>query len=251
MSVLHTLVSLPVAVWTVALGIALVYWLFVIAGVVDLGEGGDGAIEGAAKGAAEAIGHGLDGAADGADGAFEHADAGDAGGDGAHGGQSGGLASSLGAMNLRKVPATLSISMLIFFSWAGALALTAIVDALLTGTALTAAHWICTLGVAPLCALPLAGIAVRPIAPLFAHRLAKSHHDLIGRTCTVRTGEVNQKFGEAVVEEMGAELVLRVRVDGAPLKRGEEGLIIGWDAEREEYLVEALDESLRTKQQLR
>jgi hypothetical protein len=248
MSVLHTLVSLPVAIWTVALGIALVYWLFVIAGVVDLGEGGDGAIEGAAKGAAEAIGHGLDGAGEGAGAGFEHADGADAGD---AGGNSGGLAGSLGAMNLRKVPATLSISMLIFFSWAGALGMTAIANALLAGTALNVAHWVCTLGIAPLCALPLAGMAVRPIAPLFAHRLAKSHQDLIGRTCTVRTGEVTQKFGEAVVEEMGAELVLRVRVEGAPLKRGEEGLIIGWDPEREEYLVEALDESLRSKPELR
>jgi hypothetical protein len=256
MSVIATLVSLPVAIWTVALGVALLYWVFVIAGLVHLGDGADGAVEGAAKGAAEALGHGLDGAgegvdigegagAEGADGA-DGADGGDAdAGEHAGGPQQGVLSGLLGALKLRKVPATVSMSLLVFFAWATSLLLATAANAFVPAHLLTIVHWACTLGIAPLLALPLAGLVTRPLAPLFAHKAAKSHHDMIGRTCVVRTGEVTGTFGEATVTEPGVELVLRVRVDGTSLKRGQEGLIVGWDETREEYIVEALDEMLR------
>lgn len=257
MNVAHTLISLPIAIWTVALGVTLIYWLFVMIGLVHLGEGGEGAIEGAAKGAAEAIGQGMDGGGHpGLD--LDHAGADHAGGDGADGADAGdaadadnhpgALASLLGALNLRKVPATLSLSLLVFFSWAASL--------LIHLAAVTATHgelapwlqWLCALVIAPTLSLPLTSIVVRPLAPLFAHKKAKSAKDMIGRVCIVRTGEVSETFGEAVVKDTGADLILRVRVDGKKLSRGDEGLIVGWDPEREEYLVEPLDIDLRSKQ---
>lgn len=249
MNVAHTLVSLPVAIWTVALGVSLIYWLFVMIGLVHLGEGGDGA--------ADALGHGID-TADGA--GLDHAgahhagadldggeavDADGSGGDATH--HPTGLAALLGALNLRKVPMTLSLSLLVFFSWTASLLLHLAGSSVLHGEMPAWMQWVSTLVAAPLVALPLTSIVVRPLAPLFVHKKAKSAKDLVGKVCVVRTGEVTETFGEAVVKDTGADLVLRVRVDGKKLNRGDEGLIVGWDAEREEYLVEPLDIDLRSK----
>ena len=38
-----------------------------------------------------------------------------------------------------------------------------------------------------------------------------------------------------------------MRVDGTELKRGEEALIVGFDEEREEYIVESMDPALMEK----
>ncbi len=92
--------------------------------------------------------------------------------------------------------------------------------------------------VAPLLAFPLTKLATRPLAPLLTPRRAKSSRDLIGQSCVIRTGSADERFGEAVVKDTGPDLVLRVRVEGTAMKRGEEGVIVGFDEEREEYIVE-------------
>jgi hypothetical protein len=76
---------------------------------------------------------------------------------------------------------------------------------------------------------------------LLITRRAPSKVDFIGRTCVVRTGSVTEKFGEATLEDGGAGLVIRVRIEGsASLSRGEQALIVDWDAERESFLVEPM-----------
>ena len=70
--------SFPCVVYTVLLGISILYWGFVMVGAVHL-DGGDGALDGAADGAADGIDGG--GHAD----AGGHADGGDGGGDGGDG----------------------------------------------------------------------------------------------------------------------------------------------------------------------
>ena len=111
--------SFPSVVFTVLLGVALVYWLFVIVGAAHVNLLGEGAADGALDGA----GHLEAG----------HADLGDAGGgadvdagggaDGAdvdvdvdgHAGH--GLAGAMAALKLRSAPATVVLSAIILFSW--------------------------------------------------------------------------------------------------------------------------------------
>ena len=52
------------------------------------------------------------------------------------------------------------------------------------------------------------------LAPFFTMRKARSHKDLVGRTCTVTTGTVDARFGQAQVNDGGAGLLLHVRHDG-------------------------------------
>ena len=64
--------------------------------------------------------------------------------------------------------------------------------------------------------------AIRPIRRLFDASTAQSSKDLIGQKAIVRTSRVDENFGEAVLEDGGAGLILKVRTTGSdtePKKR--------------------------------
>lgn len=240
--------SFPGVVYTAFVGVVIVYWAFVIVGAIEL-HGSDGALDGLGDGAG---GHDL------GDG-FDHhgADGGDAdgGGDGdADGGDAddldsghvhGPLAALMSALRLRSVPITVMLSVLVVLSWL--LAMISMQLVVRDAPALRSVLSWCTLFAAPLVALPLTSLLIRPLTPVFAHRHAPSRSDFLGKTCVVRTGEVTQDFGEAVLEDGGAGLVVRVRIDGAHrLKRGDHAVLIDWDPARDSFVVEPLKELLGT-----
>lgn len=246
--VLALALSFPSVVYTVLLGVVLVYWAFVMVGVIHIGEGSEGALDGAlgdggvgaAKGALEgAVKGSLDGAAKGAlEGQLSGGDDFDLPDGDAH--ASGLMAALIGALHLRSVPATVVLSLIITFSWLICVVAMQVVTRLFPAFSGFWVWWPLLL-LAPLLSLPLTSLAVRPLGKLLATRHAPSKSDLIGRTCVVRTGSVTERFGEATLEDGGAGLVIRVRIQGkAKLSRGEHALIVDWDAERETFLVEPM-----------
>jgi hypothetical protein len=259
--VLRLALSFPCVVYTVLLGVVLVYWLFVVVGAVHLGEGSDGALDGfdpegaigAGKGALEGAAKGalqghLDGMADAAGDIGDAGDAGDVGGDGdGDSGETSTIGLLVNALHLRSVPATTILSLLITFSWLVCAIGMQLVSRDLTRGPATLAGWAVFL-VSPLLALPLTAIAARPLAKVFGHKQATQHSDLIGKTCVVRTGTVNKTFGEALLEDGGAGIVVRVRVDRElEVKRGDQMLIVDYDREHQSFLVEPVDEVLKQR----
>ena len=258
--VLRLALSFPCVVYTVLLGVVLVYWLFVVFGAISLGDGSaDGALDGfdpegaigAAKGSLEGAAKGaLQGHFDGmADAAADVGDVGDVGdgGDLADGYSHDGSAAAalIHALHLRSVPATVILSLIITFSWLVCTIAMQLVSRGMPAGSQALFGWL-VLAASPVLALPLTSLSSRPLAKVFRHRPATSHTDLIGKTCVVRTGTVTSTFGEASLEDGGAGLVLRVRVDRElPVKRGDQMLIVDWDRERESFLVEPIDEDLR------
>jgi hypothetical protein len=239
--------SFPSVVLTVLLGVVLVYWTFVMVGVIHIGEGSEGALDGhldgATKGMLEgAVDHLGGGHADGTDfgadgGDPDLGDADDAGGHGA-------VAAVMSALHLRSVPATVVLSFIVTFAWLVCILSMQLLTRAAPGL-VGAPLSVAVLVGSGILALPLTSIAARPLAKVFAPRRAPSKSDFIGRTCVVRTGTVSEKFGEATMHDGGAGLVLRVRVEaGKQLKRGEQALIVDYDAERETYLVEPLRDVL-------
>jgi hypothetical protein len=227
--------SFPSVVFTALLGVVLLYWLLVVAGAAGVDLFGDGAADGVEAGAIEAAGKG---AAEGALGGG----GGDVGDGGlGHGGGEGGW---LEALHLRSAPATVVVSLWVTFSW---LACVVASEALASWRGGGAARWAVEallLLAAPAAALPVTSLAVRPLAGVFVPRpAARARRDFIGKVCTVRTGTVDESFGEAVLGERGAEVVLRVRVDGAPaLKRGERALVVAFDEANDAFTVAPFDE---------
>jgi len=236
--------SFPSVVYTTLLGVALVYWVFVMLGAVHLDADGaaDGALDGAVKGAAEGAADAL--AGHGAHGAHGHGH--DAGGDaGGPDGDGGALSGLIASLKLRSAPATVVLSVLTLFSWlASVLAMQAahgLSPDLASSFLVRAAVFL----VAPLVALPLTSLAVRPLARVFTHAKAITKQDLVGKVCTIRTGTVTDRFGEALLEDGGAGLVVRVRVEtDEKLKRGDQAVIVGYDAERHEFTVAPMENLL-------
>ena len=89
--------------------------------------------------------------------------------------------------------------------------------------------------------LLLASLLTRPLGPLFVVHQGKSKQSFVGATCTVRTLHVDTKDGQAIIEDGGASLLVRVRCDdAAALKRGDQALVIGYHAAEDVYDVEPL-----------
>ena len=220
----------PTVIFTVGLVIALVYWLFVVLGALDVdlfhadvagaGKGGAEALKGlgdavtAGKGGAEAV-KGVKADLDGGvDGGFWH------------------------ALGLAAVPITISFSLVMLVGWVASLL------AMHHGAGLGLGGWLSPLVLLAVIVVgvPLAGVLVRPLAPLFRMQSGKTNRDYVGATCTITTGHVDDDFGQATVEDGGTVLVIPVRCDrpGA-LGRGARALIIDYDDQRNAYLVEPVE----------
>jgi hypothetical protein len=204
----------PTVVFTIALGIALVYWLFVLLGAldIDLLGGPDADVSGAAKGIGEAVKPDLHG----------------------HDGDSqGGVWSGLG---LKSVPMTITVSIILLCSWCGSLLLMHyLVPTLGLGS------WFppLLLPAMLLVSIPITAVLVRPLVPIFEISEGKSNDDYVGHTCVISTGSVDENFGQATVEDGGTVLVIPVRCDKpGKLARNDKALIIEFDPERQAYVVE-------------
>jgi hypothetical protein len=225
MNLVEASLRFPTVVFTIGLGIALIYWLFVLLGALDIDLfGGHGHLDvaGAGKGVGDALGGGAKGAAEALKGAKVSADA-----------DGGGVWAGLG---LAKVPITISLSVIFLACWvASLLAMHYATDVLGAGP------WVgpVVLPAALIAGLLAASLLVRPLAGVFELREGKSNRDYIGYTCTVTTGRVDDGFGQATVEDGGTVLVIPVRCDRAgALARNDRALIIDFDTERQAYLVE-------------
>lgn len=240
--------AFPTVIYTLLLGFALLYWVFVIVGALDIdmfdfGSAADGALEGvdgALDGALEGVDGALDGALEGVDGALEGATEGAAEGaaeaiDGAM--ESGSVLGIL--FRLRAVPITVSFSLIALFAWVLSVLGMRYLGGLMGGTLLGV-----LVGVAAfVLALPLTSLAARPLEPMFQVNTGRRKAEVVGHTATVTTGRVDSKFGHADCRVGNDFLRIEVRANPSKgIKRGQEVLVVDYDAEREAYLVEPLDD---------
>lgn len=222
-SLFAALTSFPAVVYTVLLGVVLVYWLLAIIGLVDFEAGADVDI-GADAGDAGDIG-----------------DAGDAGdaGDGGPEGLSG-LAAWLVAFGLNGVPFSIVVSLLALVGWF----LTGMASLTLLPLVPDALRWAAGAGVllaAAALSIVIAAQLVRPMRGLFVTHRAISNAALVGQVCKVLTGVVDERQGRAEVAQRGAGINIRVWAP-APnsLRRGDAALITEYDSARQRYRIDAL-----------
>ena len=213
MNLVEASLRFPTVVFSVGLSVALIYWLFVLLGALDIDLfGGDAHAD--LAGAGKGVGDVLKGAKLDADG-------------------DGGVWSGLG---LGRVPITIALSAVFLVCWPlSLLAMHYAPD--LVGNA----SWVApaVLPATLIVGLPIAGLLVRPLGGVFELREGKSNRDYIGHTCTITTGHVDDGFGQATIEDGGTVLVIPVRCDRAgALARHDKALIIDVDPERHAYVVE-------------
>lgn len=203
----------PTAIYTVLLGVVVIYWVLAMLGMVDIEHSG----------------------LDVDVGVHTHAD-----GDTSDIGQ---LASYVVAFGLNGVPFSVAVSLLVLVSWTvcclGGEWLLPLVPTLplqlLAGTVLLVASAVI--------AIPITAVAIRPLRGLFVSHTAVSNAALVGQLCRVVTGVVNEKDGRAEVARRGASLNIRVwATTPNTLKRGSQALIVEYDEVAGRYLIAAHDD---------
>lgn len=203
----------PTAIYTVLLGVVVIYWVLAMLGMVDIEHSG-----------LDVDVH-----------MHTHAD-----GDTSDVGQ---LASYVVAMGLNGVPFSVAVSLLVLVSWTvcclGGEWLLPLVPTLLlqllAGTVLLVASAVI--------AIPITAVAIRPLRGLFVTHTAMTNAALVGQLCRVVTGVVNEKDGRADVARRGASLNIRVwATTPNTLKRGSQALIVEYDEVAGRYLIAANDE---------
>lgn len=222
---LHAIMGFPAVVLTVLMAAVMIYWAFVLVSGIDLDDqGADGHGDGH---------HDADGDADGDGDGDTDGDAHDHAAGGAHV-----LLDLLGAVELRRVPLTVRVSLVVIFAWLVSVLGWIGLSGLLPETPLRALLTVASL----LLGVRFAGWAARPLVPVFTPKRAPSQTDLGGRDAEVTTGRVDGGFGQVLVHDGGAGLLVNARYEGAAaLTKGTKVLVTHWDAERNVAYVEPLD----------
>ncbi|MBV2192783.1 MAG: hypothetical protein KUL81_05540 [Azonexus sp.] len=202
--------SFPSVIYTVLLGVVLIYWLMSLIGIVDIDSGP--LIE-----------------------AELHTDA--------DVDEIGDLASYLVAMGLNGVPFSVVLSLLVLLSWtvtclAAMWLLPLVPTSLLRGIA-----GLAVMLVALALAIPVTAKLIRPLRGLFVTHSAISNAALVGQECKVLTATVDEKFGRAEVATRGAPVNIRVWSETPnTLGKGSIARILDYDSAGARYLIAADDQ---------
>ena len=213
-SFLDAAIAYPTAIYTTLLGVVLVYWILALIGVVDIETSG------------------VDIDIDVDVNSALHADA--------QAEDIGDLAAFLVAFGLNGVPFSVVVTLMTLIAWtfsclAGMWLLPLVPTLLLQLVAGTG-----VLLVSFALALPVTARAIRPMRGLFVTHRARSNMDLVGQTCLVLTGTVDEGFGRAEVSTRGAGLNIRVwATTPNELSKGMRATIIDYDKAGERYQIVA------------
>jgi hypothetical protein len=231
---LHALVTWPTIAFTVPLALAIAYWILALATGLDVEAGADsleGAIESVLEGGAESFSEAAaEGCAAGAlEGALD---------DGA------GLnwLAANGCLGLAVVPVTLVASVFVLIGWIACYSLSRLSMAVLGNWASSGWFGLLTLFSASVIGLAGTSLAVRPLRPLFRSDDLPARQDLVGWFCTISTLRVDERFGQAEVDDGAAGLIVQVRCREAnELSRGDRALIFGFSPGEQTYEVIPID----------
>lgn len=193
----------PTVIFTVVLGVAAIYWLFAIVGLVDmdvldLDVDLDADLEGLT-----------------------------------------GLAGLLVTLGLTGVPLTLVVTVLALLGWLISYFVVHLFFFWPAGSWLSYVVGTVVIPVAVALSVPLTAQIIKPLKPLFRKAYtAAPQKVLIGQPCLIRSSRVDMGFGEATATVEGASLILKVRADPAKqLKKGDRAVMIEYRAAENSYLV--------------
>jgi hypothetical protein len=212
-SVWATIIGFPTAVYTVLLGVVLVYWLLAVLGMVDFDSGDiDIDIETHADASPEDLGT---------------------------------LASYVVAFGLSGVPFSIVVSLLVLIGWL----VTALASVLLLPwvptEVLRLAAGLAVLMAAVAVSIVITARLVRPMRGLFVTHAAKSNATLVGQVCRVLTGVVDERQGRAEIAQRGASINIRVWASSPnSLKRGDRALVTDYDAATQRYRVDVMPDDV-------
>jgi len=174
----QNITSFPTVVFTVLLGVCVLYWLVAVLGFIDidiLDVNGD------------------------IDGDFSSPDV---------------LSGLMLRYGLSGVPLTIIISIMSLFGWFVCFVFVHYMFAITPEGLYRLMAGISILGSSAYIALLVTSVVVKPVRPLFANINQEPMKHIVGQTVTVRTSVVDNDFGEAMLDDGGAGLILKIRTKG-------------------------------------
>ncbi|PID49002.1 MAG: hypothetical protein CR991_09135 [Proteobacteria bacterium] len=147
-------------------------------------------------------------------------------------------ASWLSRFKVEGIPLTVSLSLLILFSWAlcfvGAYFIYPRVQE--EWLQILIGFWLWVL--APVVGIQIVAPLMQPLRPLFRETAVFSPESLLGEYATVRSGKVSASFGEATFEDGGAGMLLKIRAEEPnDLRPGAQVRLISFDPVTHSYQV--------------
>lgn len=146
------------------------------------------------------------------------------------------------ALGVGKVPVTVLLSFFVISGWTVSSVATLYLTPILRFGAVGAV----ILGIAFVAAIPLMGALAHPLKGMFEMTTRRAGAEVIGSVCVISTGSVDERFGQARLDDGGAGLLLSVRceTENNGLKKNSQALIIGHDRETDVYFVEPYEQFL-------
>ena len=146
----------------------------------------------------------------------------------------------LSSLKLRSVPLTISLSLIIVFSWMTSYFSTEMLSSFLPFPALIngGVLFVLSLCIGILCT----SVLVRPFDGAFKTHPGQRDSDLIGKIAEVETSRIDHDFGEIRVKgRSGTPLIMQARCDHEnELQKGDEVLVIFRDTERKAFVIEPI-----------
>ena len=148
----------------------------------------------------------------------------------------------LSRFKLDEIPLTISLSFIIFFSWVICFITVHYYENKISDelVEIFVGFWIIVL--APVVSAPIVGTLLTPLKPFF--RKLKESADgrkadsLIGHLASIRTNKVTMDFGDAEIDDEGANLILKVRAEEPnDFKRGDSVIITEYIEDENTYRI--------------
>lgn len=210
--------SFPTVLFTLLLGVVMFYWGVAILGLVDIDI--------------------LDFDMEGAKGEPSFS------ADSVHAAPSA-LAGLMLKLGLRDVPVTIIVSIIAIFGWFSCYFLVYFIFPFVPDGWMEYLIGIPILLGALFIGIAFASLAIKPLRPFFRKATAHTPKVLLGQTAIVRTSRVDNNFGEAVLEDGGAGLILKVRTsDEKVFKKNDKVVLFEYQKDKNIYFVISEDEFL-------
>lgn len=148
----------------------------------------------------------------------------------------------LNKFKLDGIPVTISISFVILFAWIICFIVVHFYQGKITNTLIEVFVGIWAIILAPIVAAPIVGTLLTPLKPVFQKLKedgeGRKADSLIGHLAIVRTNKVSMSFGDAKLDQEGANLILKVRAEEPnDFKRGDSVVITEYLEDENTYRV--------------
>lgn len=153
------------------------------------------------------------------------------------------LAGLMLKFGLHGVPVTIILSLIALFGWLICYYIVHFVFAFIPGGILSFLAGVPVLLLSLYVSVMITALAIKPLRPLFKSAVQETIKNVLGQTAIVRTPTVNEVRGEAVLEDGGAGLILKVRsTQGKEYKRKDRVVLFEYNKEENTYRVVSEEE---------